>query len=1012
MKNLINRFLVIFVFLLFNSSFIYSQTIDYGEFMFVNKSNNQITVSIYPYGAIFNGNYQYNLYAANPINGLLYIYPTVPYTLDAFQTGTYFKKANFDRDEYRDGCDFSLGYGKYRIEINDYMHTIFSFDIDFSDADFCGVNPDYYRKIKINYNSYNDITYNFIANDGTTDFNPITITQENNTINVWELNGTPHQGWFTQNKGDFTEASDVSAFLTWPLIATGEYQALKHLNPEQYNLSLRIANHDITLSAYNSEIIAKFQNCKLTVDENRTLTVNCNQVTQPYILITGEGGQFISKNRSQIYLQKDCKFEIWDYAILNSYETFFYSNDPADQWTGIYFHNAGSSTLDNCTFNSLGLPIFIRDCGNNLITIQNNTFNEPYGNAIQIYFHYNVIIKNNHFWLGQTQQYFPNGICISTRANSEDENNTSAMVQNINIIDNDFHDGNCHLITDGIGTYLNVYIRGNLFLNANINIQLLLTDGSILNNSFNNQLTNGICINPMINSYPDLLNNYINSISNNLVISMSSEPNLAPNQINDQFVWTGGKNVLYSDNGKNIYSSWADLVYFYIENGRNSFDINNPSENHLWSKLSTDNTDYYSGANCWFINGTSVTPRCSTVLNSAYAPMIFHIGTTPPINCASWDDQIVDRIITNRGNGINDTILITQLNNVPPPSEDIALYSTGVKNQKLKNYSASILNFKNLINSYPNCKHLTKTIANLYENYVSSDTNHNQGWRNIIFGDLKNYLENKILQYDSNEAFINVAFDFLLRSKVKIKYYRQAMDGYEFIAENSPYSEERLIASLNYIDVEGLLQGSGGGQSENQDYTDELSSDRNGKPIKDILLASYNKTKKSIERKENMDIQSSNDVSRTKYELNRKHSSDKKLENKAKENISISSSLTKEERRKRIEKDLMLLTSRGEQSDKFVNANNKEPLKYELSQNYPNPFNPITNIKYQIQKTGQVTLKIYDITGREIKTLVNEIKNPGSYIVTFNGTELASGVYFYRIQAGDFVQVKKMVLIK
>jgi hypothetical protein len=177
-------------------------------------------------------------------------------------------------------------------------------------------------------------------------------------------------------------------------------------------------------------------------------------------------------------------------------------------------------------------------------------------------------------------------------------------------------------------------------------------------------------------------------------------------------------------------------------------------------------------------------------------------------------------------------------------------------------------------------------------------------------------------------------------------------------------------------------------------------------------LASYNKTKKSIEQKENMDIQSSNDVSRTKSELDRKHSSDKKLENRALENINISSSLTKEHRRERIQKDLMLLTLRGEQSDKFVKANNTEPIKYELSQNYPNPFNPITNIKYQIQKTGQVTLKIYDITGREIKTLVNEIKNPGSYIVTFNGTELSSGVYFYRIQSGDFVQVKKMVLIK
>jgi photosystem II stability/assembly factor-like uncharacterized protein len=88
------------------------------------------------------------------------------------------------------------------------------------------------------------------------------------------------------------------------------------------------------------------------------------------------------------------------------------------------------------------------------------------------------------------------------------------------------------------------------------------------------------------------------------------------------------------------------------------------------------------------------------------------------------------------------------------------------------------------------------------------------------------------------------------------------------------------------------------------------------------------------------------------------------------------------------------------------------PKEYSLSQNYPNPFNPVTNIKYQLPKDGFVTLKIYDITGREIAKLVNEQKPAGNYTVLFNGSNFASGVYFYRIQSGDFVQVKKMVLIK
>lgn len=94
------------------------------------------------------------------------------------------------------------------------------------------------------------------------------------------------------------------------------------------------------------------------------------------------------------------------------------------------------------------------------------------------------------------------------------------------------------------------------------------------------------------------------------------------------------------------------------------------------------------------------------------------------------------------------------------------------------------------------------------------------------------------------------------------------------------------------------------------------------------------------------------------------------------------------------------------------NVINSVPKIYELSQNYPNPFNPVTNIKYQLPKDGLVTLKVYDITGREIAKLVNEVKQAGFYTTSFNGSNFASGVYFYRIQSGDFVQVKRMVLIK
>ncbi|MCE1164520.1 MAG: T9SS type A sorting domain-containing protein [Bacteroidetes bacterium] len=88
------------------------------------------------------------------------------------------------------------------------------------------------------------------------------------------------------------------------------------------------------------------------------------------------------------------------------------------------------------------------------------------------------------------------------------------------------------------------------------------------------------------------------------------------------------------------------------------------------------------------------------------------------------------------------------------------------------------------------------------------------------------------------------------------------------------------------------------------------------------------------------------------------------------------------------------------------------PTKYELTQNYPNPFNPTTKINFAIPKQGLVTMKIYDVLGREVKTLVNEVKQAGNYTVDFNAAEFASGVYFYKLQSGDFSDIKRMILVK
>ncbi len=102
------------------------------------------------------------------------------------------------------------------------------------------------------------------------------------------------------------------------------------------------------------------------------------------------------------------------------------------------------------------------------------------------------------------------------------------------------------------------------------------------------------------------------------------------------------------------------------------------------------------------------------------------------------------------------------------------------------------------------------------------------------------------------------------------------------------------------------------------------------------------------------------------------------------------------------------------QSETVWRQANKDnvPSKFALEQNYPNPFNPATTIKYSIPKAQFVTLKVYDVLGKEITTLINKEQAAGSYEVEFNGSNLASGIYLFKLQTNNFVETKKMVLAK
>ena len=102
-------------------------------------------------------------------------------------------------------------------------------------------------------------------------------------------------------------------------------------------------------------------------------------------------------------------------------------------------------------------------------------------------------------------------------------------------------------------------------------------------------------------------------------------------------------------------------------------------------------------------------------------------------------------------------------------------------------------------------------------------------------------------------------------------------------------------------------------------------------------------------------------------------------------------------------------------SEMITDVNDKEnylPTNFALQQNYPNPFNPATEINYSLPRSNMVSIRVYDVIGNEIANLVNEEKPAGRYSVNFNASNLSSGVYFYRMQAGSFVETKKLILLK
>jgi hypothetical protein len=356
-------------------------------------------------------------------------------------------------------------------------------------------------------------------------------------------------------------------------------------------------------------------------------------------------------------------------------------------------------------------------------------------------------------------------------------------------------------------------------------------------------------------------------------------------------------------------------------------------------------------------------------------------------------------IVNDHGDGVYDTVWISDNYTGASAPDDEVLYTQASVYRDEYSYFDAITYYKNLIDNYGESEYLCTSLYDLYYCYEGLDTA-DQTHRDLIFGDLKYYLENKIIQYEDKAEFAGIAFNLILMCETMLENYNEAMTGYEFISLYHPDPEQRLLASMDYGEIQTLINGMGGGESSNPKKTKvNVLKLMDKKPYTRIIKKIFTKAGRELDKKLNKEnLQENKSVVR-----------EKELIERAKQNINVSRSLTREQREERQMEDIKLLIR--ETNDNPENYVTNIPDRYSLHQNYPNPFNPSTTIKYELPNDGIITFKIYDILGKEIYS-VNEFKKAGIHSIMFDGSKFASGIYFYRLEAGNFAETRKMVLVK
>jgi len=597
--------------------------------------------------------------------------------------------------------------------------------------------------------------------------------------------------------------------------------------------------------------------------------------------------------------------------------------------------------------------------------------------------------------------------------------------------------GNAIAVQGFSGITLPLYAGNNTMTSNGYATGILLstiTGGVVKNNSITGFSTGINTLLSTIDVYGNTISN-TSSVSKGIIATGLSSSGLLP----ASGLWLGGMNTIENTSGASTNIEVNNSV-FNLEGGNNTFDVTSTSgAYHLYGTFWDSSYNNYQRYNCFKLGGTTITsptnPTYSISIGFASLTLYFidyTCNATPPedVTVVDLGNGLYDTIpYSGGGEGgagsiINEQLVINNKSKSKSKSvsskkgayilSNSALYDSIRIQIRKRNYIAAKESCYDLIESYPDSSESISALSYLFLSQTNEDTTQ------TAMGNLKSYYEGLILNHGSNTAVVTMCNYLVQKCKVKLHQYTSALSGFQEIINNNPYSYEGLLARWDYMATSLLMQGAGGGESE---ISDLEAIDR---------LMGWNE-RTPFTKEERQTIRQSVTFANERVK-NEREAKIKTLEERTKTGDKGSE---KELRTLRVLKDInksvkpanvfehINIVSGDIQkvfATDIVISNKQEtliPTAFSLSQNYPNPFNPVTTIKYALPQDVKVVVRIYDILGREVKVLVNELQKAGYYDAKFDGSNFASGVYFYRIEVrqagsstGDFVLAKKMVLVK